>query len=421
MRNVLLLLALTATQVAVADTYLVEPDGTGDFPTIQAAIDAAIDGDIIELADGIFYEDGNRDLDFLGKAITVRSVSGDPSACWINCYDPDFEAEHRGVSFVNGETRSSVLEGVKISGGEVHEVLFSGAGILCANGGSPTIRNCVITGCRADTRGAGAACESGASPLFEDCEFTVNDASTMYGGGCGGAVHSEDASPHFVGCHIAGNNTEGNFSGSGGALCISSSTVTIEDCWIIDNTSGERGGGISIGSSDVTITGTVFYGNISGAGYGGWGAAVFCTGYSTLELSECTISRNSGTYSGGLHCEGHANATVERTIVWDNWGEFAFADITVLEDAVLSLTCCDVGDETVGGDGTIDFVSDNIFSDPFFCDSAGYNFELAEGSPCAPENSPCGQLIGALGVGCEVGTVLPTVDTTWGRLKATFK
>ena len=38
--------------IAFATSYLITPDGTGDFPTIQAAIDAAGGGDIIQLADG---------------------------------------------------------------------------------------------------------------------------------------------------------------------------------------------------------------------------------------------------------------------------------------------------------------------------------------------------------------------------------
>ena len=42
---------------AAAETYVVTPDGTGDFPTIQTAIDAAGDGDIIELTDGTFTGD----------------------------------------------------------------------------------------------------------------------------------------------------------------------------------------------------------------------------------------------------------------------------------------------------------------------------------------------------------------------------
>ena len=48
----------------VAATYVVTADGSGDFPTIQAAISAAINGDVIELTDGTFTGEGNRDIEF---------------------------------------------------------------------------------------------------------------------------------------------------------------------------------------------------------------------------------------------------------------------------------------------------------------------------------------------------------------------
>ena len=74
--------------------YTVAPDGSGDYPTIQAAIDVSRDGDTIELTDGYFRGDGNRDLDYQGKAITIRSQSDNPSACVIDCEateaDPQF-------------------------------------------------------------------------------------------------------------------------------------------------------------------------------------------------------------------------------------------------------------------------------------------------------------------------------------------
>ena len=49
-----------------------------DQPTIQAGINAASDGDIVGVADGIYYEN----IRFMGKAITVASeflMDGDPS------------------------------------------------------------------------------------------------------------------------------------------------------------------------------------------------------------------------------------------------------------------------------------------------------------------------------------------------------
>jgi hypothetical protein len=111
-------LLLVLSTPALATTYLVRPDGTGDFPTIQTAIHVAFPGDIIELADGTFTGDGNRDIDFLGKPITVRSQSGDRDACIIDCQG-SFEEYHRGFLFIAGEGPESILEGITIrNGGE---------------------------------------------------------------------------------------------------------------------------------------------------------------------------------------------------------------------------------------------------------------------------------------------------------------
>ena len=68
-----LALALTCPPRVQAATWRVPTDA----PTIQAAIDAAADGDIIALADQTFTGPGNRDLSFAGKAITIGSASGD--------------------------------------------------------------------------------------------------------------------------------------------------------------------------------------------------------------------------------------------------------------------------------------------------------------------------------------------------------
>ncbi len=38
----------------------------GDYPTIQAGIDAAVNGDEVVVADGIYTGEGNRDIDFGG-------------------------------------------------------------------------------------------------------------------------------------------------------------------------------------------------------------------------------------------------------------------------------------------------------------------------------------------------------------------
>ena len=63
------------TAVAVRIIY-VDDDGPADFNSIQAAINDSNDGDTVIVADGTYTGPGNRDIDFLGKAITVRSENG---------------------------------------------------------------------------------------------------------------------------------------------------------------------------------------------------------------------------------------------------------------------------------------------------------------------------------------------------------
>ncbi|MHC4195283.1 MAG: hypothetical protein ACYSQZ_04975, partial [Planctomycetota bacterium] len=85
-----------------AEIIVVEPDGSGDQPTIQAAIDAAYEGDEVVLSIGTYTGDGNRDIDPNGKAVTIRSTNpNDPNivaATIINCED-----NGRGFYFHSGE------------------------------------------------------------------------------------------------------------------------------------------------------------------------------------------------------------------------------------------------------------------------------------------------------------------------------
>ena len=111
----------------------------GDQPTIQAGIDAVVNGDDIEADPGIYLET----IDFLGKSITVRSVSGDPNDTIIDGTGFDTHL----VTCTSGEDPNTVLAGFTITGGNANGAAGCpgqcGGGMLC-DGTSPTLINAII-------------------------------------------------------------------------------------------------------------------------------------------------------------------------------------------------------------------------------------------------------------------------------------
>lgn len=258
--------------------YVVCPDGSGDFCTVQAAIDYASDGDTILLCDATFTGDANRDIDFLGKAITVMSQSGDPEACIIYCEDAG-----RGFYFHSGEDSNSVLAGVTIKDGRVSgsPPKNRGGGIRCVNS-HPTIQNCLIVSCAA-TNGYGGAicCDDFSHPVIDSC--TIHNNGAYFGWG----VSCINSSPTLTRCTISRDSglvAVPVVSKGGGLYVVHLSSPELREC---------------------VITRCV-------AAHGG---AVYCDTSSSPILTHCTISENSGGLGGMVYCGSGSSPTFNSTIV----------------------------------------------------------------------------------------------------------
>jgi pectin methylesterase-like acyl-CoA thioesterase len=70
-RHITLLLVVSVASISWGRVITVDDDGPADFSTIQAAIDDAVDGDVVEVKPGTYTGEGNRDIDYKGKGITV--------------------------------------------------------------------------------------------------------------------------------------------------------------------------------------------------------------------------------------------------------------------------------------------------------------------------------------------------------------
>ncbi|NNE46902.1 MAG: right-handed parallel beta-helix repeat-containing protein [Rhodothermales bacterium] len=233
-----------------------------EYATIQSAIEAASAGDEVVVAPGLYYEA----VDFLGKAITVRSSDG-PLVTTIDPFKEDpprCDQREPCVQFTTSEGRDSVLRGFTLTDGLG---FFKGGGCSFEGGGvyilqaSPTIEDCIFF---ENSHQAGGLAFSIGSPRIDGCYFEANE-SAVRGEGIG--AHAE-----FYDCV---------FRAHGDTVFISSSaTVTLERCRIfsssvaglrggahatavvIDSVFGENFKGVEIAPAlELTVSGTLFCDN----------------------------------------------------------------------------------------------------------------------------------------------------------------
>ncbi len=121
----LILLGVGLLHGAGGTTYLIHADGSGDFPSLQAAIDGASPGDIIEMSDGTYTGAGNRDI-FLSKPLAIRAQAGPSGYCIIDCQGSSGDP-HSGIE-IDDAAYDSEFEGITIQNAWV---MGDGAALNC--------------------------------------------------------------------------------------------------------------------------------------------------------------------------------------------------------------------------------------------------------------------------------------------------
>ncbi|MDD4856615.1 MAG: S8 family serine peptidase [Candidatus Krumholzibacteria bacterium] len=392
----------------------VRSDGAGDAPTIQAAVDLASVGDTIVLFPGTYSGQGNRDIEFEGKNLTITSASG-PDSTVVDCGGSS-GGIHSGFGYRGGEDSTSVLEGITIR----HAAL---AGIICSSS-SPTIRGCKVDSCFAinGSRGGGIYIEK-ASPTVDGCAITNNVASST-----GGGIYGRSSKSRITGCTISGNSAE---KSGGGVAVQSSSDLIITGCTITGNlASTESGGGVYIISATARIDSCIISGN-----EGSFGGGVFNGATSTCRLKHTNLNSNVAR-SGGGGVYSARDLTLENCTVVGNSAEdygagveSYYADKNTISRSIIAfnlirqglytgtgtqlISCSDVygnaGNNYGGSTSDQTGKNGNISLDPSFCDAGAFDYGLYDTSPCAPEGNACGLLIGAFPVRCRIA---PNLEIT---------
>ena len=348
-----------------------------DQPTIQAAIDAATDGDTVLVSDGTYTEN----INFEGKAITVTSVNGSKVTTI------DGGKLNVVVAFVTKEGAGSVLNGFTITNGLAGDQSPSfgeGGGIFIENTASPIITNNVITANGA-CDGAGIAIAF-AGPLIQGNTITNNFQAGCSGGIGGGgiAIRGESSGTRVIDNVISNNVMASGGIDGGGLLLFAGGSPLIQNNTISNN---NLFGINTVNSSTPQLVQNFIIHNTGG------GLATSFGGGTGMTLINNTFADNDAQtsfvaqFNAGSAISGSLppDVIIQNNLLIAKQGQTAiFCDFPLSSTAVFSANniFSDGGLAFDPGCGTIPTGSNgNISSDPFFVDPLVDNFHLQPLSP----------------------------------------
>lgn len=304
---------LLASSASAAERHV-----PAQFSTIQAAVAAAADGDVIVVAPGTYGETVN----LRGKDIELRSSGGPKVTILDGALIPESQiradsgetATIRGFTFRNGRgTYACACGGCTVAGGAIY---INNSGLTVAdsifeNNGSPddvegggaifacnsrlTISGSTFTGNGAAFGGAVSADLYDAGMLaISDTTFTGNEASH------GGAIAVDGGRRGNAAFDRV--TFRANEAGIGGALrlvLLNRSSATIART-VFDGNRASHGGGLLIDTNHdavAWITDSHFRGGVATSGAG---ASLTAMGRSEIRVTRSEFERQEASFGGGL-------------------------------------------------------------------------------------------------------------------------
>jgi hypothetical protein len=359
---------------------------------IQPAIDMTQDGDTVLVGEGTWTGDGNRDLDNLGRSITLMShrfidISADSTIidCGGSTSDP-----HYGIFFHDNTSETAYFNGFS-----VRNASSDFAAVRCSSSA------CMVNFCSISENDCDGLFGSNGSYLrVYNSSILGNSGRGVTGRYSSGAGVPEITNIEVAGCVMRGNTSHG-VSGDG-------VETSVLGCEIAENDSA------GVYTNTVSDFKTEVHNTL--IRHNGWyGIFLDRLMAGTFNIHRCTIvSNQTGIhfmydfpkgFSPDQYAPAQDSSLLTNTIVAYNREMGIFQSFPVYDYHLW------YNDAYGNPDG--DFVnmpygpgdeSGNFSCNPRFCDTTSHDYRLYEISPCTPENSPCGSTIGVSYVtGCSLG------------------
>ncbi len=348
----LLVLSLSAT----AHATKVGINGRGcTYSTIQAAVDAAGDGDTLQVSEGTY----NESVEINNKDISI--TGGYDASCASRSGDT--------ISNIQGVSGSSIDIASSTISLSYFTLAGNGRGIHASGSAHVTLASTLVTGNSA-TSGGGIYVGGGATVRLTNNSHVYKNIVNDYGGGVfidqgilivdnstidtnfaghgGGGIYLIGStsevrinSSTIAGNYATGSDSKGggiyaqsgtislspqtiisyNIAANGGGMYVTdSSVVSIADAVVRNNKSDLAGGGLYAHTSSITMKKGYFNSNEADSDNNntGSGGAIFSYNSSVI-VDKVTFKENSGLYGGAFYQTGpSAQSTLNNCLLHDN-------------------------------------------------------------------------------------------------------
>jgi drug/metabolite transporter (DMT)-like permease len=404
-------LACAGAGPATAHTLRVELNGSGEFTSIQAAIQSAGAGDTVSVGPGTYPER----INFGGRPIVVVSRAG--AAATV--IDAGGTGSVVTAAFLEGP--GSILDGFTLrhgSGTRLDMPRRAGVGAVARLGTGAGVGAGIDAGADA---GSTPGADTGAAP-----DAAVETSRALAGESSPGGSPGDDRTFRY-----------------GGGIFLQTSAPTLRNL-VLESNWADYGGGLYALQSAPVLSNCRFVKNTAG-----WGGGLLLEMTDGAEVNHCLFERNRATEGGAVHlfgsvaptrltdCIAHANtaadgsavlldegsAQVSGCTIAGNAGGADPAAIHLVRGAAATIEHCLLADPGTGrnllaGQSTATVSCTDTWPgeplspgvtrtscfalDPRFCWLAGGDLRLRPDSPCLPGNSPydCGR-VGAPADACS--------------------